>query len=80
MLETDANLAGLGAVLLQKDERGHLYPVTYASRTLHKHNLWAVKYFTAYLLGHHCLVLTDHAACTSLLNSKNPLLSWLAGQ
>ena len=37
MLETDAILAGLGAVLSQKDERGHMHPVAYALRTLHKH-------------------------------------------
>ncbi len=41
--------------------------------------VWAVKYFRAYLLGHHCVVLTDHAACTSLLHATNPsakLASW----
>ena len=50
----------------------------YASRALHKHELnypiteleilglvWAVKYFRAYLLGHNCVVLTDHSACTT---------------
>ena len=84
-LETDASLAGLGAVLSQRDERGQLHPVAYASRTLHKHEknypiteletlglVWAVKHFRAYILGHHCVVLTDHAACTSLLNTVHP--------
>lgn len=84
-LETDASLAGLGAVLSQQDQQGHLHPVAYASRTLHKHEwnypitelktlglVWAVKYFWAYLLGHHCVVLTDHAACTSLLHTTHP--------
>jgi hypothetical protein len=65
-LETDASLAGLGALLSQRDEKGHLHPVAYASRTLHKHEMnyaiteletlgvvWAVKYFRAYILGHH---------------------------
>ena len=37
VLETDASLAGLGAVLSQKDESGHVHPVAYASRTLHTH-------------------------------------------
>ena len=82
ILETDASLAGLGAILSQKDEKGLLHPVAYASRTLHKHErnfpiteletlglVWAVKYFRAYLLGHHCVVLTDHAACTPRQNS-----------
>ena len=77
VLETDASLTGLGAVLSQADEKGVLHPVAYASRALPKHEqnyhitemetltiVWAVGYFRPYLLGHHCLVLTDHAACT----------------
>ena len=84
-LETDASLTGLGAVLSQRNEKGQLHPVAYASRTLHKHErnypiteletlglVWAVKYFRAYILGHHCVVLTDHAACTSLLHTLHP--------
>ena len=64
VLETDASLACLGAVLSQKDDKGHLHPVAYASRALHKHErnyhvteletlgiVWAAKYFRAYLLG-----------------------------
>ena len=31
-----------------------------------------MKIFRAYLLGHHCVVYTDHSACTSLLNAKHP--------
>ena len=85
VLETDASLAGLGAGLSQKDDKGLLHPVAYASRSLHKHEqnyhiteletlaiVQAVKYFRAYVLGHHCLVLIDHAACVSLLNKVNP--------
>ena len=34
--------------------------------------MWAVKHFRPYLLGHHVVVLTDHSACTSLLNSSKP--------
>ena len=85
VLETDASLAGLGVVLSQRDGKGLLHPVAYASRALHKHEqnypiteletlglVWAVKYFRAYLLGHHCTVLTDHAACMSLLHATHP--------
>ena len=34
--------------------------------------VWAVKYFRPYILGHRTTVYTDHAACTSLLNSPRP--------
>ena len=63
--------------------------MAYASRALHKHEqnypiteletlglVWAVKHFRAYILGHHCVVLTDHAACTSLLNTPHPSAKW----
>ena len=28
--------------------------------------VWAVRLFRPYILGHRCIVYTDHAACTSL--------------
>ena len=34
--------------------------------------MWAVKYFRSYILGHRTTVYTDHAACTSLLNTPHP--------
>ena len=85
MLETDASFEGLGAVLSQTQEDGCVCPIAYASHSLrpHEHSygiteletlgvVWACKYFRPYLLGHHCLVLTDHSACTSLLNASSP--------
>ena len=66
---------------------GKVYPIAFASRslTVHERNygiseletlglLWAAKLFRAYLLGHRCVLFTDNAACTSLLNST-PLQS-----
>ena len=85
VLETDASISGLGAVLGQKQEDGHVHPIAYASRCLQPHEtnyaiteletlavVWAVKQFRAYILGHKCTVYTDHSACTSLLNTPNP--------
>ena len=37
VLETDASLDGLGAILGQKQEDGHVHPVAYASRSLNPH-------------------------------------------
>ena len=34
--------------------------------------VWAMKIIRAYLLGHLCVVFTDHAASTSPLNTPNP--------
>ena len=92
VLETDASIQGFGAVLAQKKEDGQVHPIAYASRSLQPHEknyviteletlelVWAAKHFRLYLLGHPCTVYTDHAACTSLLHSKNPspkLASW----
>ena len=85
ILETDASTEGLGAVLTQQQSDGKVHPIAYASRSLNPHErnygiteletlglVWAVKTFRAYLLGHHCVVYTDHSACTSLLNAKHP--------
>ena len=85
ILETDASGSRLGAVLSQEQVDGHLHPIAYASRSLHKHEqnyaiseletlglVWSVKHFRVYLLGHPCTVCTDHSACVSLLNTPKP--------
>ena len=85
VLETDASGCGLGAVLSQEQSDGKLHPIAYASRSLHHHEqhyaiseletlglVWSVKHFRMYLLGHHCIVYTDHSACVSLLNTPKP--------
>ena len=62
-----------------------MYTIAYASRSLQPHEtnyaiteletfavVWAVKMFRPYILGHHCILLTVHSACTSLLNATHP--------
>ena len=64
---------------------GQVHPIAYASCSLLKHEcnyaiteletltlVWSMKHFRAYLLGHKCVVYTDHAVCTSLLNTPHP--------
>ena len=85
ILETDASTVGLGAVVSQAQPDGDIHPITYASRSVDKHEknygiseletlglVWAVRYFRHYLLGHPCIVYTDHAACLSILNTSRP--------
>ena len=85
ILETDASMVGLGAILSQAQDDGTVHPVAYASRSVDKHEknygiseletlglVWAVRYFRIYLLGHPCVVYTDHAACLSILNTARP--------
>ena len=92
IVETDANILGLGAVLSQKQPDGHKHPIAYASRSLHTHEknygitelktlalVGAVKLFKPYLVGHKTVVFTDHSACTSLLkvpHSSAKLARW----
>ena len=84
VLHTDASALGLGAVLEQEQDDRKLHPVAYASRTLSKQEgrygitdlealalVWACRHFRAYLLGHHCIVVTDHAPLKALVSAKH---------
>ena len=85
ILETDASVKGLGAVLSQVQADGRPHPVAYASRALspqEKHYavteleslavVWAVNHFHAYLYGHDVVVFTDHSAVKAVLETPNP--------
>eukprot|EP00731_Ephydatia_muelleri_P011030 Em0005g1616a len=82
VLETDASVKGIGAVLSQQLDDGRLHPVAYASRSLSiaERNysiteletlavVWAVQHFRAYLYGHNVTVITDHSAVKSVLET-----------
>jgi len=73
VLHIDASDDGLGAVL-EQDTDDQPHPVVYASRTISKHEanysvtemeelaiVRALFHFRAYLLGHKCIVYTDHS-------------------
>ena len=84
ILETDASLRGLGAVLSQMKE-GLLHPVSYASRSLSSPEknysiskletlavVWAIQHYRAYLYGHEVTVVTDHSAVKAILETPSP--------
>ena len=84
-LETDASIEGIGAVLSQPQDDGHLHPVAYASRalSLQERNyaiteletlavVWAISHFHSYLYGHSVTVFTDHTAVKAVLETPNP--------
>lgn len=84
ILEMDASAKGLGAVLAEQQGDGKVHPIVFASRSLTAQErnygitemetlavVWATKLFRPYLLGHRCEVITDQAACTSLLSNCN---------
>ena len=83
ILTTDANNAGLGAVLSQ-GLLGKDLPVAYASRSLNKAEInyttnekellaivWATRYFRPYLYRRHFKIVTDHKALTWIMNVKD---------
>ena len=84
-LETDASIEGLGAVLSQPQDDGHLHPVAFASRALSPPErnyaiteletlavVWAMSHFHSYLYGHSVTVFTDHTAVKAVLETPSP--------
>ena len=94
ILDVDASLHSVGAVLSQEDENGTEKPVAYASKTLSRtqqnycttmRELLGVvvflRHFHHYVYGREILLQTDHASLTWLTNlqeSSGMLAHWLA--
>jgi hypothetical protein len=85
ILETDASIKGLGAVLSQRQEDNQLHPVAFASQALSAAEknysitemetlvvVWAIQHFHAYLYGHEVTVVTDHSAVKAILQTPSP--------
>lgn len=85
VLETDASVQGLGAVLSQLQTDGKLHPVSYASRALNEAErkygiteletlavVWGISHFHHFLYGHSVTVYTDHTAVKAVLEAENP--------
>ena len=94
VLDTDASLFGVGAILSQVDEAGTEHVIAYGSKKLSKtqrnycttmRELLAavvfIRQFHHYLWGRHFILRTDHASLRSLVNFKEPegmLATWLS--
>ena len=85
MLETDASIEGIGAVLSQHQEDHCLLTIAYASRALSPQErnyaiteletlavVWAMSHFHSYLYGHSVTVYTDHSAVKAILETPTP--------
>jgi len=85
LLETDASIKGIGAVLSQCQDDNHPHPVAYSSRSLTAAErnysiteletlavVWAVSHFHSYLYGQDVTIYTDHAAVHAILNTPTP--------
>ena len=85
MLETDASIEGLGAVLSQMQQDGYQHPIAFASRALSPSErnyriteletlavVWALSHFHYYLYNQCVTVYTDHSAVKAVLETPNP--------
>ena len=85
VLETDASIHGLGAILSQVQDDHKSHPIAYVSRALSTAEknygiteletlavVWAMSHYHCYLYGHCVTVYTDHSAVKALLETPNP--------
>ena len=79
----NASGVGLRAILVQKDEKGREYVVSYASRSLRGAEvnypiieleclavIWAIQHFHKYLINRKFKVIMDHSALKALMNEN----------
>jgi transposase InsO family protein len=82
---TDASNVGLGAVLLQADNKGKLHPISYASRSLSETErrysttkrealavLWSLKNYKYLVYGYPVTLFTDHKPLSFLFRKCLP--------
>ncbi|MCP4474504.1 MAG: hypothetical protein GY821_08075, partial [Gammaproteobacteria bacterium] len=85
-IETDGSARGLGAVLCQKDQKGQLRPIAFASSGLSRTQqsyiptelealacVYAVRHFHTYIFGCTVTLLTDHASLCFLMKQAQPI-------
>ena len=79
VLETDASIQGLGAILSQLQSDDKLHPIAFASRALSPQEknysvteletlavVWAISHFSHYVYGNNLVVFTDHTAVKAI--------------
>ena len=84
VLETDASIKGIGAILSQVQSDGQCHSVAYASRSLTAAQrnygiteletlavVWSITHFHSYLYGYRVTVFTDHTV-VQILNTPTP--------
>ena len=85
VISSDASTVGVGAALSQRDAKGHLRPLAYASRSLNKSErrypaielealgiIYALRQFRHIVLGYPIEIETDHKPLVFLLKHPDP--------
>ena len=85
VLETDASIQGLGAILSQLQSDDKLHPIAFANRALSPQEknysvtqlemlavVWAISHFRHYVYGNNLVVFTDHTTVKAILDAPNP--------